>query len=120
MAENKKGGGGSIFGEIGLALITFAIMIGSIIGADYIEQKQCVTADCAFIIKEFATYISRLSLVILMVWIYVNIGFPRTIGRDFESRFESGWDELSNADAVKWMIVVFLGLFIGGSIMMLA
>lgn len=118
MAENKTGKGGSLFGASGLALITFGIMIGSLMGADWLEQKNLVTPDVALIVKQFTTYISKLSLVILMVWIYTNIGFPRTIGRDFAHRFEKGWLEMPDTDAVKWMVILFLGLFLGATMLM--
>lgn len=120
MADKKTRKGGSLFGEAGLALITFSIMVGSIIGADWLEQKQWLNSDVAFIVKEFTTYVSRLSLVLLTVWIYTMIGFPRTIGRDFKDRFEKGWLEMPDTDAVKWMVILFLGLFLGASFLMLS
>lgn len=117
MAEKKKGKGGSLFGASGLALITFGIMIGSFIGADWLQKNQMVTPDVALVVTQFTQYVSKLSLVILMVWIYTNIGFPRTIGRDFKERFERGWNEMPDTDAVKWMVILFLGLFLGAALL---
>lgn len=118
MAEKKSGKG--VTGEAGFTLITFSIMVGSIIGADWLEQKQWLNSDVAFIVKEFTTYVARLSLVLFTVWCYTMIGFPRTVGRDFKNRFEKGWSEMPDTDAVKWMVILFLGLFLGATFLMLA
>ena len=120
--ENNEGGnglGGSTIREFGFAVITFIIMIGSIFFADRLEANRIVSSDMAFIFKEFATYLGRISLVLFSVWIYKSIGFPRTIGPDFKSRFNRGWRDMEDKEAAKWMIVVFLGLFLGGAILML-
>jgi hypothetical protein len=118
MAENKSRKGGSLFGASGLALIMFGIMIGSYIGADWLKQNTKITPDIALAVTQLTQYVSKLSLVILMVWIYTNIGFPRTIGRDYAQRFEKGWTEMPDTDAVKWMVVLFLGLFLGAALLM--
>ena len=118
--DNDEKKGGSTFREFGFALVTFGIMMAAIWGADMLEHKEIVTGDMAFICKEFATYIARISLVLFCVWIYKSIGFPKTIGPDFRSRFNLGWKEMSDEEAAKWMIIVFLGLFVGGAILMLA
>lgn len=93
-------------------------MIGSYLGADWLEKNQLVNAEVALVVTQFTQYVSKLSLVILMVWIYTNIGFPRTIGQDYKERFEKGWNEMPDADAVKWMLILFLGLFLGAALLM--
>ncbi len=117
--ETSRGSGTSIR-EFGFAVVTFVIMLVSIFIADKLEEGNILSGDMAFILKEFATYLSRISLVLFTVWIYKGIGFPRTIGPDFKSRFNRGWREMSDEEAAKWMIIVFLGLFIGGALLMLA
>lgn len=120
MDNKTKTKSGGAFREFGFAILTFLIMLGAIWGSDWLEREQFVTGDMAFICKEFFTYVARISLVLWTVWIYKSIGFPNTIGPDFKSRFNRGWHEMSDADSAKWMIIVFIGLFIGGAILMLA
>lgn len=118
--ESDDTGSGGAIREFGFAAVTFVIMIICLFVADRLEANKIVSGDMAFILKEFATYLARISLVLFSVWIYKSIGFPRTIGPDFKSRFNRGWREMSDQDAAKWMIIVFLGLFIGGALLMLA
>lgn len=118
--DSENGSGGGTIREFGFAIITFLIMVLSIYCADRLEQGKIISGDMRFIFIEFATYLSRISLVLFTVWLYKGIGFPRTIGPDFKNRFNRGWREMSDQDATKWMIIVFLGLFLGGTLLMLA
>lgn len=115
--ETETNSGGSIR-EFGFAAVTFLIMIGCSFLAEWLEQTNRLSGDIAFDLKRHAGYMGRISLVLFSVWIYKSIGFPRTIGPDFKSRFNRGWREMSDKEAAKWMIIVFLGLFLGGAILM--
>ena len=119
MADNDNKGGGSLLRECTFVIITFALMIGAFTAVEILQEKEIVSedSDLAFILTEFVTFLSRFSLVLLVVWLYKGLGFPKTIGRDFAERFNRGWNEMSDADATKWMIIVFLGLFLGAALL---
>jgi len=109
---------GSTLREFSFAALAFSIMLLGLWGANKLQQSGRLTGDMAFLIKDFLVYIARISLVLLTVWLYKSIGFPRTIGPDFKSRFNRGWRDMDDKEATKWMIIVFLGLFIGGVLLM--
>ena len=56
----------------------------------------------------------------LSVWLFSRIGFFHSIGKEFESRFQAGWNEMSNAEATRWRIIILLGLFLCATLLMLA
>lgn len=111
-------GSGSTFREFGFAAFTFSIMLLCLWGASELEKSSRLTQEMAFQIKDFATFGARLSAVLFAVWLYKGIGFPRTIGPDFKSRFNRGWRDMEDKEATKWMIIVFLGLFLGAVLLM--
>jgi len=107
------------FGETALFLIAFALMIGAMILTDKFEQAEKIPVEVAFMIKKFTTYLSRLGLVMVGVWIFYRFSFFHSIGREFQDRFDAGWAEMSNAESTRWKIVIFLGLFLCATLLMM-
>jgi hypothetical protein len=107
------------FGESALFLIAFAIMIGAMILTNRFEQSGLLPVEVAYMIKKFTTYLSKLGLVMVGVWMFYRFSFFHSIGREFQERFDAGWAEMSNAESTRWKIVIFLGLFLCATLLML-
>ena len=118
MSTKPKRHGRTAFSETAFFLIAFAGMIASIIGADRLVDSGLVSQEVGFVIKQFTTYLSRVGLVMITVWLFSRVGFLHSIGRGFQDRFDAGWQEMSNADATKWMIIIFLALLACATLLM--
>ncbi len=116
----KRRKGLNFLGEIGFFLFALAIMVGGMVLANRLERDEVIPMEGAFMIKEFTQYIAKIGLLLVFIWAYVRIGFPDTLGLDFRERFNRGWAEMSDVEATKWMIIVFLGLFIGAALLALS
>jgi hypothetical protein len=77
-----------------------------------------VSQEVGFVIKEFTTYLCRVGLVMITVWLFSRVGFLHSIGRGFQDRFDAGWKEMSNAESTKWMIIIFLVLLVSATLLM--
>lgn len=118
MSSKEKRHGRTALSETAFFLVAFAGMIASIIGADRLVGSGLVSQEVGFVIKEFTTYLCRVGLVMITVWLFSRVGFLHSIGRGFQDRFDAGWKEMSNAESTKWMIIIFLVLLVSATLLM--
>jgi hypothetical protein len=118
MSSKPNRHGRTAFSEAAFFLIAFAGMIASIIGADRLVGSGLVSQEVGFQIKQYTTYLSKVGLVMITVWLFSRVGFLHSMGRGFQDRFDAGWQEMSNAEATKWMIITFLALLISATLLM--
>lgn len=120
MSTKPKRRGRTALSETAFFLVAFAGMIASIIGAERLVDSGLVSREVGFQIKELTTYLTKVGLVMITVWLFSRVGFLHSIGRGFQDRFDAGWQEMSNAESTKWMIVILLVLLISASLLMLS
>ncbi len=47
-----------------------------------------------------------------IAWTIKKFVFPNTLGKDFGKTFNEGWNTMSNAEKTRWIIGVFVVLFV--------
>lgn len=107
--------------SITIALIVITIL--SVMLADYLEFYQILPPDGAFVLKEFTTFFARLSICLLSVYVFLRHVILKYLcgSDDCVAEFCNIWQTgVEKSHRVIIVIVSFLVLFLGSTLLMLA
>jgi len=63
-------------------------------------------------VVDYASVAAKVAFASAVVWTLKKFVFPSTLGKDFGETFDLGWNNMNPVEKTRWMIGVFVSLFI--------
>lgn len=107
--KNDKKKDNSIKKDIGLAFAGIAGFYGVLILANYADSTFGLTQ--AYTLVDIASLALKVTTASAIAWILKRLVFAQTLGKDFGSTFNAGWEKLDIKEKARWIIATFLIIF---------
>ena len=63
-------------------------------------------------VVDYAAVAAKVLFTSALVWSIKRFVFPSTLGKDFGSLFNAGWESMTTVEKTRWMLGVFVSLFV--------
>lgn len=68
--------------------------------------------DAAYNLVSVASVFLKATVASALSWVVLRLGFKNTLGKDFGDILDIGWNGMKNTEKARWMIGVFVALFL--------
>lgn len=92
----------------GISVVGFYLILAL---AGWVDAKFQLTE--AYTLVDIASLVLKVFTASALAWIVKRVVFTQTLGKDFGSTFDVGWEEMSQKEKARWIIGTFLTIFIG-------
>ncbi len=58
------------------------------------------------------TVIAKVAVASALAWTVKKVIFANTLGKDFGTTFDTGWDKMQPVEKVRWILALFTALFV--------